>query len=163
MTPLVTEERRHDPQISLAVITHMEERLTAHAKQMSEKFDSHTRDEMDRFDEIANKYAEVLALIAQNNIASNERHKSLLESVDNHMRKTESIYECIAEAFPADKKGKPDFAGHANAHDKWIENAKDTKQLIEYVKRVVLAAVGTALVSWVTLLVWNGVLHGPAK
>jgi hypothetical protein len=134
----------------------MEDRLTAHAVQMERKFDNHTRDEMER-------YSEILALIAQSNNDRNERHKALLQSVESHMGKTTEIYEHFVEAFPADKKGKPDFHGHAAAHESWIESSKETKELVSYVKRIVLASAATALVSWVTFLIWNGVLHGPVK
>ncbi len=163
MNQAIIEDRRHDPQISLAVITHMEERLTAHALLMERKFDGHTREEMIRFDDIAEKYTEVLALISQSNTDHNERHKHLLQSVEAHMAKSEDIYTAFMQAFPTDKKGKPDFAGHQMAHEKWIENSTETKELMAYVKKVVLAAAATALVSWVTFLIWNGVLHGPVK
>ena len=154
MSQAIIEERRSDPQISLAVMSHMEDRLTAHATHMERKFDNHTRDEMER-------YSEILALIAQSNTDHNERHKHLLQSVESHMEKTSEIYESFVEAFPADRKGRPDFHGHASAHQNWIEQSKETKELMGYVKKVVLAAAGTALASWLTFLIWNGVLHGP--
>ena len=156
MSQAIIEERRSDPQISLAVMSHMEDRLTAHAVQMERKFDNHTRDEMER-------YSEILALIAQSNSDHNERHKALLQLVESHMDKTAEIYEHFVEAFPTDKKGKPDFHGHAAAHESWIESSKETKELLGYVKKIVLASAATALVSWVTFLIWNGVLHGPVK
>ena len=156
MSQAIIEERRYDPQISLAVMSHMEDRLTVHAVQMERKFDNHTRDEMER-------YSEILALIAQSNNDHNERHKALLHSVESHMDKTAEIYDHFVEAFPIDKKGKPDFHGHAAAHESWIESSKETKELLGYVKRIVLASAATALVSWVTFLIWNGVLHGPVK
>jgi hypothetical protein len=156
MSQAIIEERRSDPQISLAVMSHMEDRLTAHAVQMERKFDNHTRDEMER-------YSEILALIAQSNTDHNERHKALLQSVESHMDKTAEIYEHFVEAFPTDKKGKPDFHGHAAAHESWIESSKETKELLGYVKKIVLASAATALVSWITFLIWNGVLHGPGK
>ncbi len=156
MSQAIIEDRRHNPQISLAVITHMEERLTAHVLLMERKFDSHTGDEMER-------YAEILSLIAQSNTDHNERHTALLQSVESHMDKTAEIYERFVEAFPVDKKGKPDFHGHAAAHDSWIESSKETKELLGYVKKIVLASAATALVSWITFLIWNGVLHGPVK
>lgn len=148
------DDRRVEPTISVSILAHMEERLTAHASLIERKFDSHTRDEMDR-------YNEILSLIAQSNADHNERHKHLLQSVESHMEKTSEIYESFVEAFPLDRKGKPDFHGHASAHQNWIEQSKETKELMGYVKKVVLAAAGTALASWLTFLIWNGVLHGP--
>ena len=143
-----------EPQISIAVLEHMEERLTYHAAQMEKKFDAHTADEMDR-------YNEILSLIAQSNTDHNERHKSLLISVDNHMNKTERIYESFVQAFPMDKKGNPDFRGHAMAHEAWIESAAATKELMEYIKKAIIVAMLLAFGSWIGMLVWQGFLHGP--
>lgn len=155
-SPEGLDERRSEPQIPATLLLHMEERLTAHATMMERKFDKHTGDEMTR-------YNEILALIAQSNTDHNERHKHLLRSVESHMEKTAEIYDSFVEAFPMDKRGKPDFRGHAAAHENWIEQSKETKLLIAYVKRVVLSAAGVALSAWLTILVWNGVLHGPMK
>lgn len=154
MTHAIIEDRRIDPQISLTVLTHMEERLTYHAAQMEKKFDEHTADEMDR-------YNEILSLIAQSNTDHNKRHEVLLQSVESHMNKTEHIYECFVQAFPQDKKGRPDFAGHAMAHEEWMEGAAATKELMAYIKKAIAVSIIIAVGSWIGMLVWQGVLHGP--
>lgn len=123
----------------------MEERLANHAAHIEATFSSHTKDEMERYQEIIDKIDKVSREAAA-------RHSTLL-----------SAFENFNEAFPVNDKGKPDFHGHAQAHKSWIEQSKEAKDLHGYVKKVVLASAATALVSWVTFLIWNGVLHGPVK
>ena len=154
MPQTIIEDRRIEPQISLTVLTHMEERLARMSKAISDKFDAHTEDEMARYDEI-------LSLIAQSNTDHNERHKLLLESVDKHMEKTAHIYEGLVSAFPQNRKGEPDFHGHAQAHDAWIESAAATRELMSYIKKSIVVAMILAMGSWAGMLVWQGFLHGP--
>ena len=147
-------DRRMEPQISIAVLEHMEARLTAHHTTILKTLDVHTEEEMER-------YNQILSLIAQSNTDHNERHKSLLISVDNHMAKTSQIYASLCEAFPVDKKGNPDFRGHAMAHEAWIESAAATKELMEYIKKAIIVSMLLAFGSWMGMLVWQGFLHGP--
>ena len=147
-------ERRSEPQISLLVLEHMEARLTAHHAALLKTLDDHTDDEMER-------YNEILSLIAQSNSDHQERHKSLLTSVDTHMTQTAKIYESLCEAFPIDRKGKPDFHGHAAAHEAWQESAEATKDLLQYLKKTILVAMVLAVGSWAGVLIWQGFVHGP--
>jgi hypothetical protein len=152
-------------QISISVINHMEERLHAHAAKLQSTFDAHTVEEMERYQEILDKIEEnnQNAQIRHNNLSEqlNARHDTLLTSVSGYMDRTTNAMNGLHDAFPLDKKGKPDFHGHAAAHEMWIENAGATRELISYVKKVVLAGVTSALVCWVGALIWQGILHGP--
>lgn len=120
----------------------MEERLAAHADHMEGVFNAHTKDEMERYDSI-------LRLIERNNEENKHRHESLMSAV--------------SDAFPLDGKGKPDFRGHALAHESMIQSAADARAMFSYMKRLVLGAATVAAGSWALLVLWQGFLRGPGQ
>lgn len=145
------DERRA---IQTHVITWVDERLGAHVEKVERLFDNHTRDEMDR-------YQEILELIERNNQENRSRHDELCKSVDCYTEKAEKVYGALSAAFVRDSKGDPDFYGHARAHESWIEERKEWKDLMTYVKRTVISAATIALGSWIGVLIWQGALQGP--
>lgn len=145
------EERRS---IQAHVLNWVEERLGTHVKKMEEVLAMHEDDEKSR-------YKEILDLIERNNEENRKRHNELCRSFDTYTDHTEKIYDSFKLAFLTNVKGEPDFHGHARAHESWVEERKDQKEFMAYVKKVVGGALATALVMWMGVLMWQGVLAGP--
>ncbi len=123
----------------------------------------HTKDEMERYDQILNN-------VLVNNEASEARHDEtqerishLTQSIESFMSGSDEFMGSIRRAFPKDEDGLPDYAGHCGAHLSWISDAKASKELKLYIQRVVLGAAAIAVSSWIVLLIWQGVLNGPVK
>ena len=155
----MNEERRHDAarretDIPEPIATHIEKKFADHAKEIKAIFKEHTGEEMER-------YQEILDLIDAHRKESDNKHKAIMDSLNSYTDKTEKVYEAFDEAFPCNSKGKPDFAGHANAHMSWMEEAAATKELREYIKKVVIGAGAIALCSWLWAVVWPAFLNGP--
>lgn len=146
-------ERRSIP---IHIINVMEERFENHAGHMERMFTDHTTNEMER-------YKEILDEIELTRRASADRHQMLVDSITSYMGKTELMIAEFSSAFPKTKDGKPDFHGHANAHDSWIEESLARKEFFAHIKKVVAAAAILVVGSWVGVLVWQGILHGPAR
>ena len=98
----------------------------------------------------------------------------------SYAERVDTFCQNIAEAFPHNEQGKPDFHGHGKAHISWIENSNREKKIYDYVERqmsdegrmqgfkdtairAAISAVAGAFVLWVGVLLWQGVLQGPAK
>ena len=145
---------RHETDIPEPIVSHIEKKFADHAKEIKDIFKKHTGEEMER-------YQEILDLIASHRDDTERKHKAIIDSLTSYTEKTERVYEAFEQAFPADKKGRPDFAGHAKAHDSWIEEARATKELREYIKKVVIGAGAVALCSWLFAVVWPAFLAGP--
>jgi len=94
-------------------------------------------------------------------VETNGRIDQLMRSIDSYTEKTEEVFTALGDAFPTDRRGKPDFLGHANAHQHWMEEAKESKELRAYIKKVVLASAAVAIVSWLAVVVWPAFLQGP--
>lgn len=154
------DERRSIP---IHILNHVDERLGVHAERVEKAFVEHTAEEMDRYTDIRNDYTELRSILNEHRAESSRKHIELCKSFDAFSDRTEMIYTNLNEAFPTDRNGKPDFHGHAKAHEAWIESSKETKELVAYVKKVVVAACSMGLVSWITFLMWEGILRGPVK
>ena len=61
------------------------------------------------------------------------------------------------------RHGKPDYLGHANAHQSWINEAEENKRMREFIRKVVVGAAVTGVGSWIVMLMWSGILRGPAQ
>lgn len=109
------------------------------------------------------RYEEILKQIEANNSGAEKRFACLTKKIELHTEQAEKIFDALTEAFPSNKSGKPDFSGHARAHESWIREAADSKELRAYIQKVVLAGIALAVASWAGLLIWQGVLHGPVK
>lgn len=153
------DERRA---IQTHVLNWVEERLTTHVDKVEKLFDNHTREEMERYQEILEMIAQNTRLIEMNAAASEKRHADICRSIDSYMDKSEKVYDALKAAFVKDPKGDPDFYGHARAHESWIEERREWKEMATYVKRTVLSAATIALCSWIGVLIWQGALKGPA-
>jgi hypothetical protein len=119
---------------------------------------THVSEVMDRFRDEETQRHEKLENMIDN---TNGRIDQLMRSIDAYTEKTEEVFVALAEAFPVDRRGKPDFIGHANAHEHWITEAKESRELRTYIKKVVLAAAATAITSWLVAVVWPAFLRGP--
>ena len=150
-----TPERRTD-HVPIEIIKHINCRLDTHAAQVVKYFEDHTRNEMERVEDILEK-------IELTNRGAELRFRTLSDLVKESVVKTEQTYAVFSEAFPVNRHGKPDFAGHALAHESWIKETNDSRELRAYIQKVVLAAAAIAVGSWVALLIWQAVLHGPVK
>ena len=148
------QERRAENLIPPPIASHIEGKFLEHAKHIERIFSAHTGEEMER-------YQEILDLIASHRDDTEKKHKAIMDSLSSYVDKTERVYESFEQAFPHDKKGNPDFVGHANAHESWIAEAKATKELREYIKKVVIGAGAIAVCSWLWAVVWPAFLSGP--
>lgn len=119
------------------------------ADKSAKEFGAHTVEEMKRYKSIEDK-------IDIHTAASEKRNEHIADAI-------EALHSDFQMAFALDKRGKPDLLGHSRAHEEWIDESKSTRELKEYIKRVVLAAACLALASWVGALIWQGVIHGPAR
>lgn len=107
--------------------------------------------------EVRAQYNDVIERIDANAKASEERHHALVQQLTIHMGRQ----ELVEQAFLRTDEGHPDFHGHRNDHSsrmraaEWWRGVRDktTIKLIEW------SAV--AVVAWVVLLMWEGVLRGP--
>jgi len=152
----VTEftERRAEHLIPAPIASHIETKFIEHATKIERIFQEHTGEEMER-------YQEILDIINSHRIDTENKHKSIMDSINSYTDKTERVYEALEQAFPTNRNGKPDFSGHAKAHESWMEEAKATKELREYIRKVVIGAGAIALCSWLWAVVWPAFLHGP--
>jgi hypothetical protein len=100
------------------------------------------------------------------------------QSITAFMEGQGTFIAAIIRAFPKDDEGKPDYDGHKKAHLSWISNAKDEKEVMEYVrkqmkdeeksddllsyvKKVIFAGAALAVVSFVAIAAWAAFLKGP--
>lgn len=144
-------ERRSIP---IHLLTYVDEKLEHHAKEIKGIVVGHTSEEMDR-------YEEIITIIKAHREEMDARYNTLLRSIDSYTDKVERVHEHLSEAFLTDKKGRPDFQGHAHAHEAWVEEAKQAKELRAYIQKVVLATAAVAIGSWLLAVVWPAVLQGP--
>jgi hypothetical protein len=147
-------ERRTENLIPAPIVSHIEQKFSEHANKIERIFKEHTGEEMER-------YQEILDLINSHRDDTERKHKTVMESLSAYVDKTEKVYEAFEEAFPTDKRCKPDFAGHAKAHESWMDEAKATKELREYIRKVVIGAGAIAVCSWLWAVVWPAFLNGP--
>lgn len=122
---------------------------------------NHTQEEMDR-------YNEIIKQIGTNDESSIERHNdtqrrldSLTDSIDSFVAETSEFHSAVRRAFPKDDEGRPNYDGHRREHLSWISDAKESKELKRYIQKVVLGAAAIAVGSWISMLIWQGILHGP--
>ena len=159
----------------------------------------HTKDEMDRYDKIIDDLEaaktdvaavksdihELTTKIEDNDAASTNRHeetqrkvKVLTESINAFMEGQGAFIAAIIRAFPKDEEGRPDYDGHKKAHLSWISNAKDEKEVMEfvrrqmkdeeksadllaYIKKVIFAGAAVAVCSFLAIAAWAAFLKGP--
>jgi len=69
-------------------------------------------------------------------------------SFNSYSDKAEKIHEAFTEAFLLNKQGKPDFYGHAKAHESWVEEAAENKKMRQDIFRTVLGAMTIAVGAW---------------
>jgi predicted Ser/Thr protein kinase len=119
-----------------------------------EEFASHDADEMRRYDQIL----ENQKINAQ---AAESRYAELIRSVDSYTEKTEHFQDSIKDAFLVNRHGKPDFVGHAEAHQAWVTEASENQQMRQFIKRTIIGASTVGVGSWITMLMWSGLLQGP--
>jgi hypothetical protein len=121
------------------------------------RFDDHTSDEMER-------YEEILTLIRDNNEASNARHEriagrvqSLIDSFNSFMEKAEShdtpctALKEVHGAFLKDEddENKIDYPGHKRDHKARKYDAEENRKLRGKVLLAVVSALAIAVGAWV--------------
>jgi hypothetical protein len=136
--------------------------------------ETHTTEEMER-------YAEIIGRLDQTetNLASlNRGQQSMNQSITAFMEGQGTFIAAIIRAFPRDDEGKPDYDGHKKAHLSWISNARDEREvmefvrkqmtdekksseLLEYTKKVIFAGAALAIVSFIAIATWAAFLKGP--
>jgi hypothetical protein len=90
-----------------------------------------------------------------------ERHTHLIRSFDSYSTKTEQVHTNLQTAFLVDRHGKPDFTGHASAHESWVRQAEQNRKFMHDIRTAVIAALALAVGGWLLKLVWMGALIGP--
>ena len=123
-----------DPTVSLHVIKLMDKKMDAHAAEVQKMLSTHTNEEMERYREIIEGNAELRDALTSHIENSEHRHNILSQSFHEYAERMENFCKQIAQAFPKDDEGKPDFRGHGKAHESWMESAPSDKELMEYVK-----------------------------
>jgi hypothetical protein len=148
----------------------MERRTTDALGKFNAMLQDHTKEEMERYAEILDQQDQITNKLIANSEASmvrdattQDKIRSLTQSINSFITGSQDFMASVKRAFPKDDMGHPDYDGHRGAHLAWITNTKESKELIAYIKKVVLGAAAIALSSWVVMLIWQGALHGPVK
>jgi hypothetical protein len=139
-----------------------ERRADSHLRLFKDLLEMHTLREMEKHDQI-------IAKINANDEKSNNRHdvtqekiRQLTSSVEEWMNSNSEFIESIKRAFPRDNEtGKPDYDGHRAAHLALIEDNNSSKELKNYIKKVVLGASAVAICSFIAIATWATFLKGP--
>jgi hypothetical protein len=136
--------------------------------------ETHTTEEMERYGEIIGRLDQT-----ETNLASlNRGQQSMNQSITAFMEGQGTFIAAIIRAFPRDDEGKPDYDGHKKAHLSWISNAKDEKEVMEFVRRqmkdeeksaelltytkkIIFAGAALAVVSFIAVATWAAFLKGP--
>jgi len=145
------EDRRSIP---IHILNYVKDTVTSETEEIKRIFAQHSQYESDR-------YNEILESQRISSEKAQERYNHLIRSVEAYTNKTEALQENMQAAFLTTRHGKPDYLGHANAHESWIESAADTKKLLKDIRLGLILAGATALGTWILPLIWNGVLVGP--
>jgi len=171
------EERRG---IQIHVINYIDDRLKEHTSTLEMTLgqkiadvklsvEGHTVEEMERYTAIQTQLKDYCDSMAKQARHSEDRHaetqhriNSLAQSIEAWMAGQDDFADAMKRAFPKDDEtGKPDYDGHRTAHLAWITDSKESKEFKRYIRNVVLGAAAVAVTSWLTLLVWQGLLRGP--
>lgn len=107
-----------------------------------------------------------------------EQLKHLQQSIESWIAGHDIFLSAIKRAFPKDDEGNPDYDGHRGAHLSWISNARDEKEVMEYVRaqmdsakkwsddkrfylRALAVTVSGAVLLWAGSSLWVSFLKGP--
>jgi hypothetical protein len=141
----------------------------------------HTAEEMERYNEIIERLGtteETVTSIDARIGGIETGQKAMNASILSFMEENGAFFAAIKRAFPKDDEGRPDYDGHKKAHLSWISNARDEKEVMEfvrrqmkdeeksadllsYVKKVIFAGAALAVVSFVAIAAWAAFLKGP--
>ena len=150
-------------------------RTDDHLGNFKTMLEAHTREEMERYDEIIDRIDQTDTKLLHIERSQTAMNASLHAFMETHGQ----FFSAIQRAFPKDDEGRPDYDGHKKAHLSWISNAKDEKEVMEfvrnqmkseeksadllsYVKKVIFAGAALAVVSFVAIAAWAAFLKGPA-
>jgi hypothetical protein len=140
------DERRSIP---VHLINYIDEKLAEHTAAVEEL--------------MTRRYDEILASQERAEGHMEKRHTELIKSLQSYATKAERVHENLGDAFLVNKKGQPDFSGHANAHEAWVKEAEESRKMRTFVKQIVVGAAVSTVGSWVILLMWKGLLLGPTS
>ena len=149
-------------------------RTDDHLGTFKQMLEQHTSEEMERYDEIIGR----LEQSEENMNTLTRGQKAMNDSLHAFMDTHGQFFSAIQRAFPKDDEGRPDYDGHKKAHLSWITNAKDEKEVMEYVRRqmkdeeksadllgyvkkVIFAGAALAVVSFIAIAAWAAFLKGP--
>lgn len=145
----------------------------------------HAEEEMKRYAEIVDMQDRLEVKVEAYNKESEARHTEtqqqlgeISRSIEALARESQSFYASVRRAFPKDDDGDTDFSGHRKAHDAWIAQAKEDRELMAYVrlersekdewnrtwkhvKVALLASVMLAVVTYIGIATWAALLRGP--
>lgn len=180
------EERRGLP---IHILNYVDERMTLATGEITRYIHDHTKEETERYGEmidrqdqlenkinhLENSVQEVTEIVGNNS----KSIKQLTESVNAWMQNNSELLGCIRKAFPRDDHGEPDFDGHRTAHNNWIKNAPEEKELMSFMRSMqtkmiedkarwdkiaqnVLSGIIFAVVTFVGIAAWAAFIKGPA-
>jgi hypothetical protein len=149
-------------------------RAEDHLGTFRQLIDQHTADEMERHDAIIERLDQNDSKLAH--IEAGQAAMNL--SIQAFMTENGQFFKAIQRAFPKDDEGNPDYDGHKKAHLSWISNAKDEREVMEFVrkqmkdeqksedivtytKKVIFAGAALAVVSFIAIATWAAFLKGP--
>jgi hypothetical protein len=157
-------------------------RADDHLENFTAVLEKHTVEEMERYKEIIDRLGATeeatMSIDKRLNHIENGQ-KAINQSIHAFMEAHSTLFYAIQSAFPKDEEGKPDYDGHKKAHLSWISNAKDEKEVMEFVrkqmkdeaksedlltytKKVIFAGAALAVVSFIAIATWAAFLKGPA-
>jgi hypothetical protein len=141
----------------------------------------HTAEEMERYNEIIDRLdaTDETVTSIDSRLGHIEKGQAAMNtSILSFMEENGQFFKAIQRAFLKDEEGKPDYDGHKKAHLSWITNAKDEKEVMEFVrkqmkdeaksddlltytKKVIFAGAALAIVSFIAIATWAAFLKGP--
>ena len=152
------DERRSSP---IHILTYVKEVVTTETEEIKKSFEAYRKEfAMHDEDEMA-RYDQILKNQKTNADAAEKRYGELIQTVNSYAEKAEQFHEDVRTAFLINKHGKPDYAGHANAHESWLRQADEQRKFMSDVKRAVIIALSIGVGGWLLSLAWAGVLVGP--
>lgn len=159
-------------------------RADDHLGNFKSLLEKHTAEEMERYQEIIERLGsteETVTSIDERLDHIEDGQKAMNQSIHAFMETHGQFFTAIQRAFPKDEDGKPDYDGHKKAHLSWISNAKDEKEVMEFVRkqmdddkkwsddkrfyvRAVVSAVLCGLVIWAGKVLWyDAVKNAPQR
>ena len=127
----------------------------------NKRFDSHTAEEMRRYDQIIDS-------ISDSASASEDRHEQtkrsilVLQQSVSTLIDSENKYHASPCPHLVDSVPNGDFGGHRAVHESSIKAAAEMQELFKHIKKTVVTAAVVSVSGWLMLSAWVQFLKGPA-